>query len=160
QGADIRGYSPRRVARMGVCLIPEGRGIFPSLSVRDNLLLQSRMAPGGLKSVEAIAYERFPVLGRRRRQVAGTLSGGEQQMLPPSRALTCEADVILIDESSMGLAPVLVEQLFGVIRELANAGRTIVLVEQLAEFVMEIADYVAVVSKGRTAAIGEPDDVR
>lgn len=159
-GEEILGVSPRRVVKKGVCLIPEGRGIFPSLSVRDNLILQSKQAPGGLAEVERIAYEQFPVLGKRRKQVAGTMSGGEQQMLALSRALTSDPQVILIDEISMGLAPNLVERLFEVIRGLADAGKTIVLVEQLAEFAMEIADYVAVVAKGQTVALGEADDVR
>jgi branched-chain amino acid transport system ATP-binding protein len=160
EGAEIRGLPPRQVVAQGVCLIPEGRGIFPSLSVRENLVLQSKRAPGGLAQVEQIAYEHFPVLGKRRRQIAGTLSGGEQQMLALSRALTSDPRVILIDEISMGLAPNLVERLFGVIRELADRGRTIVLVEQLAEYAMEIADYVAVVAKGRTVVLGEAADVR
>jgi branched-chain amino acid transport system ATP-binding protein len=161
RGEEIGGLPPRVIARRGVCLIPEGRGIFPSLTVRENLVLQSQARRDlKLSAIEEIAYARFPRLGERRRQVAGTLSGGEQQMLALSRALTTSPEVILIDEISMGLAPNLVEELFGVVVGLAREGRTIVLVEQLAEFTLEIADYVAVMSKGTLAALGQPDDVR
>jgi branched-chain amino acid transport system ATP-binding protein len=159
-GQEIRGLAPRKVVAKGVCLIPEGRGIFPSLSVRDNLVLQSGLCAGGMSQVEQLAYEQFPVLGKRRKQIAGTLSGGEQQMLALTRALTSDPQVILIDEISMGLAPNLVERLFEVIRSLADKGKTIVLVEQLAEFAMEIADYVAVAAKGQMVALGEAADVR
>jgi branched-chain amino acid transport system ATP-binding protein len=161
RGEEIGGLPPRAIARRRVCLIPEGRGIFPSLTVRENLVLQSQARKGvKVAAIEEIAYARFPRLGERRRQVAGTLSGGEQQMLALSRALTTDPDVILIDEISMGLAPNLVEELFGVVVAMARDGRTVVLVEQLAEFTLEIADYVAVMSQGKVAALGQPDDVR
>ncbi|MDO8212012.1 ABC transporter ATP-binding protein [Conexibacter sp. CPCC 206217] len=161
RGEELLGSAPRSIARRGLCLIPEGRGIFPSLSVRENLKLQSKMPrAGSLKEVEEIAYARFPRLGQRRKQIAGTMSGGEQQMLALSRALTTAPDVLMIDEISMGLAPNLVEELFGVVTDLARAGGTIVLVEQLAEYTLELADHVAVMAKGRVAAFGEPDDVR
>jgi branched-chain amino acid transport system ATP-binding protein len=159
-GQDISGKPPRVIARGGLCLIPEGRGTFPSLTVRDNLLLQTSIARKRLSEVEEIAYARFPVLGQRRKQIAGTLSGGEQHMLALCRALTSEPDIILIDEISMGLAPILVERLFDSVAEIAREGRTILLVEQLAELVLEIADFAAVVSKGTVVTIGEPADVR
>jgi branched-chain amino acid transport system ATP-binding protein len=160
RGEDVTGRPPRQIARSGLCLIPEGRGTFPSLTVRENLLLQCSIAGKRISSVEEIAYARFPVLGKRRSQIAGTLSGGEQHMLALSRALTTGPDVILIDEISMGLAPILVEQLFGSVAEIAREGRTIVLVEQLAQLVLEIADFAAVVSKGTVVTIGQPADVR
>jgi branched-chain amino acid transport system ATP-binding protein len=161
RGEQIGGLAPRLIARKRVCLIPEGRGIFPSLTVRENLVLQSQARKDlKLAQIEEIAYARFPRLGERRKQVAGTLSGGEQQMLALSRALTSNPEVILIDEISMGLAPNLVEELFGVVVGMARDGMTIVLVEQLAEFTLEIADYVAVMSQGKVAAMGQPDDVR
>jgi branched-chain amino acid transport system ATP-binding protein len=160
-GEDVTASTPRAIAQRGLCLIPEGRGIFPSLTVRENLKLQSKLpGAGSYREVEEIACARFPRLRERLKQTAGTLSGGEQQMLALSRALTTAPSVILIDEISMGLAPNLVEDLFGVILALAAEGRTIVLVEQLAEYTMEIADFVAVMAKGKVAAFGQPDDVR
>jgi branched-chain amino acid transport system ATP-binding protein len=160
RGADVTGRAPRQIARDGLCLIPEGRGTFPSLTVRENLLLQCPIAKKKMSQVEEIAYGRFPVLGERRGQIAGTLSGGEQHMLALSRALTTDPQVILIDEISMGLAPIIVERLFDSVAEMAAEGRTIVLVEQLAELVLEIADFAAVISKGTVVTIGEPDDIR
>lgn len=160
RGTDITGTAPRQIARSGMCLIPEGRGLFPSLTVRENLLLQCPIAKKKMSQVEEIAYGRFPVLGQRRSQIAGTLSGGEQHMLALSRALTTDPQVILIDEISMGLAPIIVERLFDSVAEIAAEGRTIVLVEQLAELVLEIADFAAVISKGTVVTIGEPGDIR
>jgi branched-chain amino acid transport system ATP-binding protein len=159
-GGDVTGKAPRLIARNGLCLIPEGRGTFPSLTVRENLLLHCSLAGKKMSQVEEIAYGRFPVLGKRRGQIAGTLSGGEQHMLALSRALTTDPKVILIDEISMGLAPIIVEQLFDSVAEIAREGRTIVLVEQLAELVLEISDFAAVISKGRTVKLGQPADVR
>jgi branched-chain amino acid transport system ATP-binding protein len=161
EGEEITGRPPRVIAESGLCLIPEGRGIFPSLTVRENLKLQSKISGAGrLKEVEEVAYGRFPRLGQRRKQIAGTMSGGEQQMLALSRGLTSNPTVLMIDEISMGLAPNLVEELFGVVADLARDGTTIVLVEQLAEYTLELADYVAVMAKGRVAAFGQPEDVR
>jgi branched-chain amino acid transport system ATP-binding protein len=160
RGTDVTGTAPRRIARSGLCLIPEGRGTFPSLTVRENLLLQCPIAGKKMAQVEEIAYGRFPVLGQRKNQIAGTLSGGEQHMLALSRALTTDPQVILIDEISMGLAPIIVERLFDSVAEIAAEGRTIVLVEQLAELVLEIADFAAVISKGAVVTIGQPGDIR
>jgi branched-chain amino acid transport system ATP-binding protein len=160
RGADVTGKAPRQIARSGLCLIPEGRGTFPSLTVRENLLLQTSLAGKKMSQVEEVAYGRFPVLGKRKNQIAGTLSGGEQHMLALSRALTTNPQVILIDEISMGLAPIIVERLFDSVAEIAREGRTIVLVEQLAELVLEIADFAAVISKGSVVKLGQPGDVR
>jgi branched-chain amino acid transport system ATP-binding protein len=160
RGSDVTGRAPRLIARSGLCLIPEGRGTFPSLTVRENLLLQCSIARKKMSQVEEVAYGRFPVLGKRRNQIAGTLSGGEQHMLALSRALTTDPQVILIDEISMGLAPIIVERLFESVAEMATEGRTIVLVEQLAELVLEIADFAAVISKGTVVTIGQPGDVK
>jgi branched-chain amino acid transport system ATP-binding protein len=160
RGSDVTGKAPRQIARSGLCLVPEGRGTFPSLTVRENLLLQCSIERKKMSQVEEIAYGRFPVLGQRRGQIAGTLSGGEQHMLALSRALTTDPQVILIDEISMGLAPIIVERLFESVADIAAEGRTIVLVEQLAELVLEIADFAAVISKDALATIGQPDDVK
>jgi branched-chain amino acid transport system ATP-binding protein len=147
---------------MGICLIPEGRGIFPNLTVRENLLLQTYARPGlSMSEVEELAYERFPGLGKRRKQVAGTMSGGEQQMLALSRALTTRPRLLLLDEISMGLAPRLVEELFEVIKdEVVRRNVTVVIVEQLARFALGIADQVIVLSRGSVAASGTPAEVR
>ena len=161
-GADITRSRPRARARMGICLIPEGRGIFPNLTVRENLLLQTYARPGvSMSEIEELAYGRFPRLGNRRKQVAGTMSGGEQQMLALSRALTTEPRLLLLDEISMGLAPRLVEELFKVIKdEVVRSNVTVVIVEQLAEFALGIADQVIVLSRGSVAASGTPAEVR
>lgn len=160
RGKDMTGKAARQIARSGLCLIPEGRGTFGSLTVRENLLLHCSIAHKRMPEVEEAAYSRFPILGKRRNQIAATLSGGEQHMLALSRALTTDPDVILIDEISMGLAPIIVERLLDSVAELAREGRTVVLVEQLAELVLEIADFAAVMSKGTVVTLGQPCDVR
>ena len=160
-GVDITGRSVRELARRGLCLVLEGRGIFPTLTVRENLMMQTHLTGRGTgASIEEIAYERFPVLERRRNQLAGTMSGGEQQMLALSRALTTNPSVILLDEISMGLAPMLVEELFGVVRKLADDGLTVLLVEQLAQGALGIADYAYLLKHGTVRAVGQPVDVQ
>lgn len=161
-GSDITRSRPRARARKGICLIPEGRGIFPNLTVRENLLLQTYARPGASRSaVEELAYERFPRLSKRRKQVAGTMSGGEQQMLALSRALTTQPRLLLLDEISMGLAPRLVEELFEVIKdEVARRKVTVVIVEQLAESALSIADQFIVLSRGSVAASGTPAEAK
>jgi branched-chain amino acid transport system ATP-binding protein len=160
EGHDLTGASTVALSRAGVCLIPEGRGIFPNLTVRENLLMDTYAAKRSVGDVEEIAYGRFPRLGERRGQVAGTLSGGEQQMLALSRALSSDPALILLDELSMGLAPLVVEELFEVVHELAATGVTIVVVEQFASVVLDVADHVAVVAQGVVRLQGKPADVR
>jgi branched-chain amino acid transport system ATP-binding protein len=159
-GADVTGHSVRQMTSGGVCLIPEGRGIFPGLTVAENLQMHSHLRPGvPVRDLQEIAYTRFPRLRDRRKQLAGTMSGGEQHMLALSRALTTDPKVLLIDELSMGLAPVLVEELFEVVRGIAREGRTIVLVEQLADYALEVADYAYLMRLGEVVAVGQPADV-
>ncbi len=143
-----------------MCLIPEGRGIFPNLTVRENVLMDtfSRQRSRSTGDLEEVAYGRFPRLGERRHQLAGTLSGGEQQMLALARALTTDPAVILLDELSMGLAPTIVAELFDVVRDLAAGGITTVVVEQFAG-VIAFVDQVAVMTQGRIRAVGPPDEV-
>jgi branched-chain amino acid transport system ATP-binding protein len=162
-GRSIKGRSPYGVARAGVVLIPEGRGVFPSLNVRDNLAIAAR-ATSGISERErqgrvAALLGVFPRLGERLGQRAGSLSGGEQQMLAMSRALLSEAKVLLMDEISMGLAPIVVEQLFDAVGQLRAAGLTIVLVEQYLTYALRLADICYVLTKGRVAFVGEPAEL-
>jgi branched-chain amino acid transport system ATP-binding protein len=159
EGHDVTGASADRLARAGLCLIPEGRGVFPNLTVRENVLMDTFTAAGrSTGELEEVAYSHFPRLGERRHQLAGTLSGGEQQMLALARALTTDPAVILLDELSMGLAPTIVAELFEVVRGLAHAGITTIVVEQFTG-VVAFADQVAVMTQGRIRAIGRPDEI-
>jgi branched-chain amino acid transport system ATP-binding protein len=157
-GRHVNGASADALARIGVCTIPEGRGIFPNLTVKENL----RMATyGGVDfgGVEAIAYERFPRLGERRGQLAGTMSGGEQQMLALARGLAVKPSLLLLDELSMGLAPLIVEQLYEVVGQVAKTGVSILVVEQFARTVLGVADYAAIMLHGKVVSVGQPDDL-
>jgi branched-chain amino acid transport system ATP-binding protein len=160
EGHDVTGASADQLARAGVCLIPEGRGVFPNLTVRENLLMDTFACAGRATAadLEEVAFGRFPRLGQRRDQVAGTMSGGEQQMLALARALTTDPAVILLDELSMGLAPTIVADLFDVVQGLAAGGVTTVIVEQVAA-VTELADRVVVMGAGRVRLDGAPDEV-
>jgi branched-chain amino acid transport system ATP-binding protein len=156
-GVDITGLAPHRLAEHGICHIPEGRGIFRSLTVRDNLMLQ---APAG---EEAHALERaaavFPKLGERLDQLAGTLSGGEQQMLALMRSYVQNPRVVLLDEVSMGLAPKVVDEIFAFLVTLAEAGASLLLVEQYVTRALAVADYVYVLGKGEVTFIGDPGEL-
>jgi branched-chain amino acid transport system ATP-binding protein len=146
-------------ARMGVVHVPEGRGIFPSLSVQENLEM-CRYAVGDDVDPVSGATAMFPALGQRLRQLAGSLSGGEQQMLALSRAIVSKPRLLMVDEISMGLAPIIVQQLFDVLRQRARAGTSLLLVEQYIDAALELADYVYVLDKGRIVDVGQPSDVR
>jgi branched-chain amino acid transport system ATP-binding protein len=157
-GRRVNGARPEDLSRAGVCLIPEGRGIFPSLSVRENLWMAShRGVP--LRAIEEVAYGRFPQLQKRRGQVAGTLSGGEQQMLALARGLSTDPAVLILDELSMGLAPLVVEQLYAQVAELARTGVSVLVVEQFARVVLGVADRAAIMVHGRVSDVGTPHEI-
>jgi branched-chain amino acid transport system ATP-binding protein len=161
EGLDVSGSTAEELSRAGVCLIPEGRGIFPNLTVRENVLMDGFATRGAsMQDLEDKVYETFPALRDRREQVAGTLSGGEQQMLALSRALSTDPAVILLDEVSMGLAPMIVENLFAIVRDLTKTGVTIVVVEQFADIVLGFADNVCVMAQGKVRLSGAPKQVR
>ena len=156
-GRDLTGADPRDLARAGVCLIPEGRGIFPNLSVRDNLLMMT-FTGRDREQVEETAFRRFPLLARYASRAAGTLSGGEQQMLALARGLATDPAVLLLDELSMGLAPLVVGRLYEQVAEIARQGVAVLVVEQFAAAVLGIADHAAVLVRGRVERQGRPDD--
>ena len=162
-GESIRNLSTYERTRRGVVLVPEGRSVFPSLSVEDNLELVVRAATNDAATRAdrlSEVWEIFPRLEERRSQRAGTLSGGEQQMLALSRAFLSSARVLLMDEISMGLAPVLVEQLFAAVQQLRERGKTIVLVEQFLTYALQLADICYVLGRGRVHFIGDAGEMR
>jgi branched-chain amino acid transport system ATP-binding protein len=151
-GADISRLSPYRRVAQGICHIPEGRGIFPSLTVKENVITY---APQG-KEKEAWqrAVETFPVIGARRRQVAGTLSGGEQQMLALVRAYIANPRVVLVDEASLGLAPLVVDEIFGFLERIAGEGASLLLVEQYVSRALALAQTVYLLNQGEIVYAG------
>jgi branched-chain amino acid transport system ATP-binding protein len=156
EGEDITHASARRILHLGIAHCPEGRRVFPYMSVRENLEMGCYLR----KDKAAIAadlrrlYERFPILHERREQAAGTLSGGEQQMLAISRALMSRPRLILFDEPSLGLAPNIVERIFDIIREIRAEGVTVVMVEQNALAALELSDRSYVLEQGRVSLSG------
>ncbi|MEB0011245.1 ABC transporter ATP-binding protein [Glaciimonas sp. Gout2] len=159
---DITRLPSHRRAGLGIALSPEGRGIFPDQSVRDNLILGAylrRRDPVAIERDILRAYERFPILGSRQHQPAGTLSGGEQQMLAITRALMSEPKLLLLDEPSLGLAPLMIQEIFATICALREEGLTIFLVEQMANQALGIADYAYVLENGSITQSGKGADL-
>jgi branched-chain amino acid transport system ATP-binding protein len=157
-GRRVTGAKADELARRGVCTIPEGRGVFPNLSLRENLRMAT-YAGVSLADVEEATYARFPRLKDRRSQQAGTLSGGEQQMLAMSRALATRPALLMLDELSMGLAPLIVEQIYEVVAQVAKEGVSILVVEQFAQTVLGVADVAAIMVQGRVVKAGSPQEM-
>ncbi|WP_323018293.1 ABC transporter ATP-binding protein [Castellaniella sp.] len=159
-GRQIQGLESHRIARLGLAHSPEGRRVFPTLNVTDNLLLGAFPRLTGSRAKGDVAHdldralELFPRLKERRTQLAGTLSGGEQQMLAMARAVMLNPEVVLLDEPSMGLAPILVDEVFRIISRLKSEGVTMLLVEQFAAAALAVADYGYVLENGRIAVEG------
>ena len=153
-GNDISHTEAHKLVSMGVAHVPEGRHVFLQMTVQENLEMGAYTNSANLKEGLADVYERFPRLKHRMNQIAGTLSGGEQQMLAMGRALMSKPKLMMLDEPSMGLAPILVQQIFDIVKELNKAGTTILLVEQNAEMALEVADRAYVLETGKIKLSG------
>jgi len=155
-GADVTGQPPYRLARRGIAHAPEGRSVFASLTVEENLVLSFRQALGRAGAGPALerAYARFPRLGERRRQNAGTLSGGEQRMLSLARVLANPPRLLVVDELSLGLAPAIVDDVFATLDEARRAGTTLLVVEQHVDRALRLAEHVVLLTQGRVAYRG------
>jgi branched-chain amino acid transport system ATP-binding protein len=151
--------STESLVHAGVCAIPEGRGIFPNLTVRENLRIWTYRGGISPADVEQKTFDAFPRLKERRKQYAGTLSGGEQQMLAISRALVTDPKVLLLDELSMGLAPMIVSELYELVGRLAAGGMTVLLVEQFVTTALVVATRAAIIVNGRIEQEGTPEEM-
>jgi branched-chain amino acid transport system ATP-binding protein len=156
-GRDVTKLRPHQRSRLGLCTIPEGRGIFPSLNVRDNLIMHMSKQTQGAVIDQAV--DAFPVLGRRMRQIAGTLSGGEQQMLAVVRAYVANPSIVLVDEASLGLAPLVVDSIFGFLKRIANEGVALLMVEQYISRAIGLSSTVYFLSSGEIIHSGPSSEI-
>lgn len=161
EGKEISKIPAHKIVYMGMSHVPEGRRVFSQLSVLENLKLgaYSRKDPAEIEESLANVYKRFPRLEDRKKQLAGTLSGGEQQMLAMGRALMAKPKIVLMDEPSMGLSPILVSEIFDIIKEISNAGTTVLLVEQNAKKALSIADRAYVLETGNIVKSGPASEL-
>ncbi len=161
QGTDITGQSAYKIARAGIVQVPEGRQVFANMTIEENLRMGAYLVPvqAEIARRRAGVLARFPRLGERLQQLAGLLSGGEQQMLAIGRALMADPKLLLLDEPSMGLAPLFVEEIFAIIRALKAEGRTILLVEQNAQAALEVSDHAYVLETGRIKLQGPAHEI-
>ncbi|MCD7775197.1 MAG: ABC transporter ATP-binding protein [Clostridiales bacterium] len=160
-GKDITKTPAHKIVSMGMAHVPEGRRVFASLSVYDNLLMgaYTRKDKAEISHSLELVYSKFPRLEERKKQIAGTLSGGEQQMLAMGRALMSNPDILLMDEPSMGLSPLYVEEIFNIIKEIKKSGITVLLVEQNANMALQIADRAYVLETGSITMQGKASDL-
>ena len=158
-GHDLRKIEPSKIITLKLAHVPEGRHIFPQMTVEENLEMGAYADPAGMEETMKDVYKRFPRLEERRRQLAGTLSGGEQQMLAVGRALMAKPKMILMDEPSMGLSPLLVKEIFAIIQEVNKQGITILLVEQNAKMALAISDRAYVLETGNISIEGNAADL-
>ena len=159
EGHDLTKTTPSKIISLKLAHVPEGRHIFPQMTVEENLEMGAYADRAGMAETMANVYERFPRLKERRRQLAGTLSGGEQQMLAVGRALMAKPKMILMDEPSMGLSPLLVKEIFKIIQEVNKQGITILLVEQNAKMALSISDRAYVLATGSISIEGNAADL-
>lgn len=161
EGKDITNLAPEKITRLGIVQSPEGRQIFQDLSVLDNLKIGAYVLndKSEIEKNFQLVYEMFPVLGQRKEQIAQTLSGGEQQMLAIGRALMASPKLLVLDEPSLGLAPLIVKEILSAVREIANKGVTVLIVEQNAAQTMKIADYAYVLEVGKVNMQGEASEL-
>ncbi|MCB1027215.1 MAG: ATP-binding cassette domain-containing protein, partial [Microthrixaceae bacterium] len=157
-GRRVNGARPDELARLGLCLIPEGRGIFRNLTVRENLWMMTHRGVGR-SQIEERSLAAFPQLKDMLDRVSGTLSGGQQQMLAMARGLATDPALLVLDELSMGLAPLVVDGLYSTVREVADQGTSILLVEQFARIVMDVADSASLMVQGHITESGHPRDI-
>ena len=158
-GEDLTKTPCHKVVSKGLALVPEGRRVFLQMTVQENLEMGAFIRGKANQDDLEHVFQRFPRLKERRKQVAGTLSGGEQQMLAMGRALMSHPKLLMLDEPSMGLAPILVEQIFDIIKELHKAGTTILLVEQNAEMALKVADRAYVMESGKIVLSGTGEEL-
>ncbi len=158
-GTDISGMSSHRIVQMGISQVPEGRRIFPKLTVIENLEMGAFLGRGDFSSLLEDVYRLFPILKERSKQYGGTLSGGEQQMLAIGRALMSKPEILLLDEPSLGLAPIMVAKIFRTIQEINKEGVTVLLVEQNARAALRLADRGYVLENGAVTLEGESEDL-